>query len=183
MFSPDFRVLILIDDIEYSFNLWPVIPSIELALVKLNRRHYLRLIARLSPFLITPALWAKSLDVPDGVNMDRAPDFKAILNHLVGNSPRTEDHGLSLEAPQVAENGALVPVSLNSRDSSDELFLLAEGNPGPLLAEFHFYGSALPKVSLRVKLNQTGPVTALSRSQNGWMRVDQLVKVTKGGCE
>ncbi len=112
----------------------------------------------------------------------RGADFKALLSDLMGKFPQIQDHGLTLELPQVAENGALVPVVLAASSPADALYLFAEGNPGPLLAEFHFHGSALPKVSLRVKLNQTGPVTALSRSPSGWMRVDQPVKVAIGGC-
>ena len=182
VFSPDLRVLILIEDIEYLFKLWPLMPSIELASLALDRRHCLRLIAGLSAFLLAPSLWAKKMANPLGLEPQPSPDFNALLNDLMGVSPQTEDHGLTMEVPPVAENGALVPVVLSASGSADALYLLAKGNPGPLLAEFHFRGPALTKVSLRVKLNQTGPVTALSRSPEGWMRLDQPVKVAKGGC-
>ncbi len=182
VFCSDLRVLILIEDIERSLKLWPVMPSIEPVSINLTRRRYLGLISGFSLFWIAPALWAKTEERSQGKDTDRAADFSARLNDLMGTSPKIEAHGLTLELPQVAENGALVPVTLSASGHVNRLYLLAEGNPGPLLAEFQFYGAALPKVSLRVKLNQSGPVTALSRSDQGWMRLEQQVKVAKGGC-
>jgi sulfur-oxidizing protein SoxY len=172
----------LIEDIEYSFNLWPVMPSIELASITLSRRSLLRLIFGSVAFYLPPGWGATRPNPRADSPLVSGPGFTAILDGLMGKSPAIDDHGLSLEIPEVAENGALVPIVLNTSATVQDLYLLAEGNPGPLLASFHFQGSALPKVSLRVKLNQSGPVTALSKGKNGWMRLDRQVKVAVGGC-
>lgn len=182
MFSPDLRVLILIEDIELSFNLWPVMSSIELVPIVFNRRRLLRCIAGLIAFTLTTATKARISNDPPGLASDHGTEFTGILDKLMGNSPTLNEQEFLLEIPTVAENGALVPLSLSATNTADSLYVLAEGNPGPLLAEFHFYGTALPKVSLRVKLNQTGPVTALSHNLRGWMRIDRHVRVAVGGC-
>lgn len=157
-------------------------PSIELASFKLNRRRCLRLVSGFMASLVAPVLLADRSAPESAMGPARPQGFTALLNEVMGTSPPMKDTGLTLEIPQVAENSALVPVAMGASGPVDGLYLLAEGNPGPLLAEFHFYGSALPQVSLRVKLNQTGPVTALSRSPDGWMRLDRQVKVAVGGC-
>jgi sulfur-oxidizing protein SoxY len=156
--------------------------SIDLIHPVMNRRRMLRCITGFFAFLLTPVLEAKKSDALPGLASDHGSKFTGILDELMGKSPQMNDQALLLEVPKVAENGALVPVTLSASDSSDSLYVLAEGNPSPLLAEFHFHGTALPKLSLRVKLNQTGPVTALSHNPRGWMRVDRHVKVAVGGC-
>jgi len=182
VFCPDLRVLILIEDIDRSLNLWPVMPSIEHIPINTNRRRLLRWISSFSVFLLKPVIAARKPDANRGLGSVSDLEFRDVLEGLMGKSPKINDQGLRLEIPSVAENGALVPVALSASVATESLYILAQGNPGPLLAEFHFYGSAVPKVSLRVKLNQTGPVTALSRNQGGWMRIDHQVKVAVGGC-
>lgn len=182
MLSPDLRVLIFIEDIGLLFKLWPVMPSIELVPICLNRRRLLRWFTALIPLFLTPVLEANPSGNKSGGKSDEGSDFADILNGLMGKLPQMNEQGLLLDIPTVAENGALVPVTLSASDSTESLYLLAEGNPGPLLADFHFHGTAVPTVSLRVKLNQTGPVTALSQNQRGWMRIDRHVKVAVGGC-
>ncbi|MEN9681897.1 MAG: hypothetical protein RLZZ627_1790 [Pseudomonadota bacterium] len=157
-------------------------PSIELVPLVLNRRRFLRWVTALFAVSLPAVLEAKKSDAMPGLASNQRSDFTHILDQLMGTSPQMNEQGLLLDIPTVAENGALVPITLTASTSAESLYILAEGNPGPLLAEFHFHGTAVPKVSLRVKLNQTGPVTALSHNQRGWMRIDRLVKVAVGGC-
>lgn len=180
--SWDLRVLILIEDIEQPFKLWPVMQSIDLATISLKRRRVMRIIAGFFALSITPVIGARRTESLVSDTANQAAKFNVILAELLGKSPKMVAHPLSLEIPSVAENGALVPLTMTGSADVESLYLLAEGNPGPLLAEFHFRGTALPKVSLRVKLNQSGPVTALSHTQSGWVRLDRDVRVAIGGC-
>jgi sulfur-oxidizing protein SoxY len=90
---------------------------------------------------------------------------------------------LTFTIPSVAEDGAVVPVSLESRIAhTDRLVLFAEKNPFPLLAAFDFAAPALPFVTLRVKLNATGRVVALARANGRYHLVERSVRVVVGGC-
>ena len=157
-------------------------PSINLASIDLKRRRFVRALAGFCVFFWGSALGSKRTDTLAPLSAPQGPLFSEIMSKLTGEAPLLSGHGLSMEIPAVAENGALVPVTMTASKDSDALYLLAEGNPGPLLAEFHVSGSALPKVSLRVKLNQSGPVTALSHAKTGWSKQVQIVRVAVGGC-
>ena len=77
---------------------------------------------------------------------------------------------LQIEAPQKAENGAVVQVELTSYQpagSVRSLRLLADANPTPLIASFELGKQVLPKVVTRVKLAQSGEVIALLQQVNG----------------
>lgn len=108
--------------------------------------------------------------------------LSVILEKILGQSVPDETKDAVMDIPDVAENGALVPVMLRGARDTDRVYLLAEGNPGPLLAEFHFHHNAVPAVAFRVKLNQTGPVQALVHGSKGWVRSQKTVKIAIGGC-
>lgn len=112
------------------------------------------------------------------------PTFEDQIQGLIGADIRPGDpRGLQLLTPDTAENGALVPVTLASNeDEIRDLYLLFEANPHPLLAHFSFKGVAKPKVSLRVRLNQSGPLILIGKGQNLHGRVQKEVKVALGGC-
>ncbi len=105
------------------------------------------------------------------------------LRREVGPAELGSTSLLSFTIPAVAEDGAVVPVSLESRIArTDRLVLLAEKNPFPLLAAFDFAAPAVPFVTLRVKLNATGRVVALARANGRYFATERLVRVVVGGC-
>ena len=115
--------------------------------------------------------------------MRQYPDFDAELLKLTQNRIPVDGPILLLDVPSTAENGAIVPISLaSSALDFRELSLLAEGNPNPLLAHFSFSGTARPKVSLRVRLNQSGPVTLIAQNLNQYAKVQKGVRVALSGC-
>lgn len=90
---------------------------------------------------------------------------------------------LLLDAPDTAENAAIVPVTIDSLTTGfRELHLLAEGNPYPLLASFSFNGQAKAKVSLRIKLNKSGPLTLMARGLEQYSMTQRIVRVAMSGC-
>jgi sulfur-oxidizing protein SoxY len=140
-----------------------------------KRRQLLNLLGR---FL--PVIW--TLNFPVRADANSAEIFSSILGKILGKAKTVRSPFFTLDIPDVAENGALVPVTLSSQVPAKGFYLLAEGNPGPLLAEFHFHGNAVSKASFRVKLNQSGPVRALAETPEGWMQAERNVRVTVGGC-
>ncbi len=97
---------------------------------------------------------------------------------------------VSLKAPEIAENGNTVPVSVSveSAMSGDDqvvaVLLLATGNPGPNVATFKFSEmSGKASASIRMRLAKTQDVLAIAKMKDGSLFQDtKQVKVTIGGC-
>lgn len=91
--------------------------------------------------------------------------------------------GVTLTAPEIAENGNTVPVSV-SADGAVAIRLIATGNPSPKVATINFgplSGSA--SASLRIRLAKTQEVKAIAKMADGSFKsASQTVKVTIGGC-
>lgn len=93
---------------------------------------------------------------------------------------------LQIEAPQKAENGAVVQVELTSDQAAgivSSLRLLADANPTPLIASFELGKQVLPKLVTRIKLAQSGELIALAQQPNGQFRQQRRqVVVLEDGC-
>jgi len=112
-----------------------------------------------------------------------ADAFAAALRREVGNAELESSDRIALSLPAVAEDGALVPASLESLlPGTDRLVLLAEKNPFPLVVAFDFGSAVLPFVTLRVKLNASGDVVALARAKGRYYMTRRVVRVVVGGC-
>ena len=91
--------------------------------------------------------------------------------------------GLTLTAPEIAENGNTVPVEV-SAPGAVSIMLLATGNPNPDVCTFNFGPLAgAPAASTRIRLARTQEVVAIAKMADGsFVRAGQEVKVTIGGC-
>jgi sulfur-oxidizing protein SoxY len=107
---------------------------------------------------------------------------QAIHKALQGQSWQPSD-AVKLDVPQMAENGAIVPISVESLlPNTRRILIFAERNPGPLLAEFNLKPVSDAWVSLRVKLNDNGPVLAIAESSGRYYGAQTYVRVMVGGC-
>jgi sulfur-oxidizing protein SoxY len=97
---------------------------------------------------------------------------------------------VSLSTPEIAENGNTVPVSfdvespMTEADHVQSVLVLADGNPRPGVATFHFTDmSGEASASTRIRLAKTQNVIAVAKMSDGSFFMDKrLVKVTIGGC-
>jgi sulfur-oxidizing protein SoxY len=104
------------------------------------------------------------------------------LKHLgvASASPSTDVH---IDAPQIAENGAVVPIEISSAiPGTNALIVVIEKNPFPLTARFDFKEGALPFVKLNVKMGETSDVRVLAEAGGKHYFATHEVKVTIGGC-
>jgi sulfur-oxidizing protein SoxY len=109
--------------------------------------------------------------------------FERILAEALNGRGWAESEAVTLEVPQLAENGAIVPITVESRlPNTERILIFAEKNPGPLLAQFRFEPGTDGWVSLRVKLNETGPVLAVAESEGRFYGAWKPVTVMVGGC-
>lgn len=85
--------------------------------------------------------------------------------------------------PEIAENGAVVPVAVTSNiPKTDWIALLVAKNPNTLAAAFDIPAGTDPSVSTRVKMGQSSDVHALVRADGKYFIATREIKVTLGGC-
>jgi len=90
---------------------------------------------------------------------------------------------IHLSVPEIAENGAVVPVTVASSLSRiEQISILVDKNPNLLAAHFVFPEGTQGFVTTRVKMGQTAMVIALVKAEGKFYRVSKEVKVTAGGC-
>ena len=128
--------------------------------------------------LITPgearAEWNKAAF--DAKNIDET------LKAMGATGPATSAE-VQLTAPDIAENGAVVPVGVVSTLAGVEaIAILVEKNPNPLAASFVLPAGTEPSVQTRVKMGQTSDVYALVKAGGKFYMAKKEIKVTLGGC-
>jgi sulfur-oxidizing protein SoxY len=109
------------------------------------------------------------------------------LNDVVkamGGAGATESKDVSfVNAPDIAENGAVVPIGATSKiPKTESISILVEKNPSALSASFIIPEGTDPTVSTRVKMGQTSNVYALVKADGKYFYAVKEVKVTLGGC-
>ena len=109
------------------------------------------------------------------------------LNEVVkamGGTAATESKDISfVNAPDIAENGAVVPIGATSKiPKTESISILVEKNPNALSASFMIPDGTEPTVSTRVKMSQTSNVYALVKAEGKYFYAMKEVKVTLGGC-
>lgn len=119
--------------------------------------------------------WSKRAFAAEG--LDEA------LQQLYGAHKREASDRIHIEIPDVAEDGAVVPVSVSADlPHVESIVLLAEKNPAPLIAEFILGPEVEAYASTRVKLNADGAVLAVVKSQDRYYEARKQVKVGISGC-
>jgi len=105
-----------------------------------------------------------------------------VLKALGGSSPG-KSAGITINAPDIAENGAVVPVGVTTTmPKTQQIAILVEKNPNALAAQFMMTPDTEPFVASRVKMGQTSNVHALVKADGKWFVSTKEVKVTLGGC-
>jgi sulfur-oxidizing protein SoxY len=113
-------------------------------------------------------------------------DAKAIDDVLkaLGAAKPVESKDVTLTAPDIAENGAVVPMAVASTlPNLKHLLVLVEKNPSSLVAKFDVTDAVESNFSTRAKMGQTSDVYAVAITQdNKAFFTRKEVKVTLGGC-
>jgi len=88
-----------------------------------------------------------------------------------------------IDAPQIAENGAVVPIEVTSNiPGTTAIAVVIEKNPFPLAARFEFKDGALPFVKLNAKMGETSDVRVVATAGGKHYAATREIKVTIGGC-
>ena len=101
----------------------------------------------------------------------------------LGGSGSTLSSAIEIAAPDIAENGAVVPIAVESKlPKTQAIAILIEKNPNTLSAEFDIPSGTDPFVSTRVKMGETSNVYALVIADGRYFHAVKEIKVTIGGC-
>ncbi|MBL8471996.1 MAG: thiosulfate oxidation carrier protein SoxY [Rhodocyclaceae bacterium] len=98
------------------------------------------------------------------------------------SAPAVSDQ-VVINASDIAENGAVVPIGIKSNLPNTQMVaLLVERNPNPLSASYNLTEAAVPEVTMRVKMGQTSNVIALVKADGKFYTATKEIKITLGGC-
>ena len=116
-------------------------------------------------------------------------DTAELIKKFTGGKTATEGR-VRIDMPEIAENGNTVPMTvmvespMTEQSHVTEVLVLADGNPRPGVATFHFSpASGAAEANTRIRLAQTQNVTAIAKMNDGsFFSSSKQVKVTIGGC-
>ena len=101
----------------------------------------------------------------------------------LGGSSSPESKDIQITAPEIAENGAVVPILVETRlPKTQTIAIIIEKNPTPLVANYDIPVGTDPFVSTRVKMAETSNVYVLVKADGKYFHAVKEVKVTLGGC-
>jgi sulfur-oxidizing protein SoxY len=147
---------------------------------KTMRRSVLRAVtavvaaAMLRPLQLLAGPWNKA-----------AFDARAVAEALngIGATATEASNQIVLKAPEIAENGAIVPLEIASEiPGTQAIYILVDKNPQPLTAVFEFANGAEAFVATRIKMAESSRVRILARAGGKFYATMREVKVTIGGC-
>ncbi len=105
------------------------------------------------------------------------------MKTLGGGEPVPSKDIVFFQTPDIAENGAVVPVGISSNiPKTESIAILVEKNPNMVAAVFDIPSGTEPSISTRVKMGQSSNIVALVKADGKYYVASKEVKVTLGGC-
>ena len=94
-----------------------------------------------------------------------------------------ESADVVIDAPEIAENGNVVPLNAESKIAgTTRMSVFVENNPSPLATNFDFTGSSIPFFGTRIKMSKTSNVYVVAMANGKAYANKQEIKITLGGC-
>jgi sulfur-oxidizing protein SoxY len=136
--------------------------------------------------LVAAAGWLRPEDAAAQAWNKGAFDTKSVddtVKALGGSAPAQSKDIAFVATPDIAENGAVVPIGVvSSIPKTESIAILIEKNPNTLAAVFEIPAGTEPAISTRVKMAQTSSVYALVKADGKYHVAAKEIKVTLGGC-
>lgn len=111
-------------------------------------------------------------------------DVNSVIDLLTSNNQAKPSDQIHIKAPEIAENGAVVPITVSTDLSNvTKISILVDNNPSPLTSSFEIASHLDAFVSTRVKMAKSSNIIAIiSTSDNEYFSATRSIKVTIGGC-
>lgn len=146
------------------------------------RRHFLKVLlagTAVLTGLVRPIL-ALATRNREAFRADSEAD--ALAAFFPGETITTSD-AIEIDVHSLVENGAVVPVKINSElPSVSSITILVEKNPNPLIASFNLAPECKAFIATRIKMDQPSDIVAVVRSENKLFSTRKFVEVVEGGC-
>ena len=112
-----------------------------------------------------------------------AKDVDTALTGAYGSTDKTDSDKIKLKAPDVAENGASVTITVDSKlDKTEAISILVKNNAQPLTASFNLGANTEGFITTNIKMGKSSDVIAVVKANGKLYSTKQQVKVTIGGC-
>jgi sulfur-oxidizing protein SoxY len=149
----------------------------------LERRRFITAgIALLAQFVAMPRIPLAGGFIERNTNAFDARNPDSVYAAL-GIEPPQDSQAILIEAPDVAENGAKVPVEVEVRlPGVERLLIIGERNRYPLLADVSFTPTMIPWFEARVRLAETSSIRVIAQAQGQLYTARKPVRVIVGGC-
>jgi sulfur-oxidizing protein SoxY len=123
--------------------------------------------------------WAATVWNPNAFSSKTVDEVVKAL----GGTRASDSSDIALTIPEIAENGAVVPVVIESKlANTRSIAILVEKNPSALSAVFDIPEGTDAYIGARIKIGSTSNVYALVKTESGYYITSKQVKVTLGGC-
>ena len=136
--------------------------------------------------LLVAAGWLKPGDAAADAWNKSAFETKSLddtMKALGGSAPAQSKDIAFVSTPDIAENGAVVPIGIASTiPKTESIAILIEKNPNMLAAVFDIPPGTEPAINTRVKMGQSSNVYALVKADGKYYVASKEIKVTLGGC-
>ncbi len=143
------------------------------------RRKFLHMALGVAATLLVAPLKAFAARPKDAFGAQKYDD---VMNSLY-DSTSTDSSHVTIKAPDIAENGAVVPITVKTDlADAESVSIIVLNNPNPLAASFALTPSCGGLVSTRIKMGKTSDVQAVVKAGGKLYSATKEVKVTIGGC-
>lgn len=143
---------------------------------------------RVSAGTAEPEPWAPNL--PDAASLeaafaatDAADVRRILLANVLADAGGLRDDGIFIDAPRLAEDGAVVPLGIATPARVHALYIIAPPNPVPLVLALEFpRGASGAGLRTRIRLAGSATLEILAATSVGWQRAAHPIDVARGGC-
>jgi len=148
----------------------------------MNRRNFLGLSVGVAAAAIIPASLSATDFRATKPKAWTAHNVNDAMTEIFGTSNTTVSKKVKLKAPDIAENGAVIPVTISTKMNAKTMAIFQDANPESAVAVFTVPANGIPEYSIRIKMAKTGTVTAVADVDGKLYSASKVVKVTIGGC-
>lgn len=147
----------------------------------MNRRNFLGLSLGVAAVSMVPVTLSAEDFRASKPKVWTATKVDEAMKAMFGTTATTEG-GIALSAPDIAENGAVIPISFTTNLKAKTIAIFQDANPEATVAVFTMGSRAVADYAIRIKMQKTGKVTVVADVDGKLHSVTKEVKVTIGGC-
>lgn len=148
----------------------------------MNRRSVIKIVGAITAAAVATLALPRAVFAAYSEKIFRVKTEEEALEGAFGSSATTPSDKVKLKAPDIAENGAVVPLQVSTDLKADSIAILIKENPNPCAIMAEIPEGTASLVKTRCRMGKTTQVTAVVNSGGQLYTASKEVKVTIGGC-